>query len=503
VSKWTKELVIQDAKNYASSTDWYTNGKASYTAASKNGWLSEISKNFPKKIKPANYWTRERVLADAKKYKSRSEWAKSSKAAYTVAKRRGWYDTAVTHMELLVQHGKWTKEAVYESSRNFTHISEWQTAHPGAYGKALKMNWLEEIKKNMSPAPRKAKWTKELVLEDAKNYSTRAEWHKARGNAAHVAIKNGWHEEATRHMHRVYSMGELVIYKLLTQMDIGFQPQRRFDEIRSKKPLPYDFFLPEFNLVIEYQGVQHFQESSRKFGEYLSERQARDKLKREGAERLNLNYLAIEKSGAKEIEKVLLFHLAELASKLDLKMDFAKRALTVQEEDSLKWLGTVTKAEALDDAKQYRSYPEWRKNSSLYQIAIKNGWLAECKAHMIPEREARSIAKLKWTKEKAAEVAKKYKSRSEFKKANSSAYTRARINGWLEDICSHMSLKVHPNGYWTKERVISSAKQYMTRTDWMRSCDSAAYNLAREKGWMEEACSHMKWLSTKPNPAVS
>ncbi len=100
--------------------------------------------------------------------------------------------------------------------------------------------------------------------------------------------------------------------------------------------------------------------------------------------------------------------------------------------------------------------------------------------------------------EKIAELAKKYKSRSEFKAENSSAYTRARLNGWLEEVCSHMSLKIHPNEYWTKEKVIASAKQFNTRTAWMRSSDSTAYNLAREKGWMDEACAHMHWISTKP-----
>ena len=117
---------------------------------------------------------------------------------------------------------------------------------------------------------------------------------------------------------------------------------------------------------------------------------------------------------------------------------------------------------------------------------------------MLSEFEARSKGKLVWTKVKVAELAKKYNSRSEFKAANSSAYTRARVNGWLDEICSHMSLKIHPNGYWTKERVLDSANQFKTRTAWMRSSDSAAYNLAREKGWMDEACAHMQWVSTKP-----
>lgn len=41
-------------------------------------------------------------------------------------------------------------------------------------------------------------------------------------------------------------------------------------------------------------------------------------------------------------------------------------------------------------------------------------------------------------KEFLLEIAKKYKTRSEFQEKDSSAYTTARIKGWLNDICSHM-----------------------------------------------------------------
>jgi very-short-patch-repair endonuclease len=268
----------------------------------------------------------------------------------------------------------------------------------------------------------------------------------------------------------------MTLYRLLTQLNIEFKAQKRFKAIKSKKPLPFDFYLPAFNLVIEYQGSQHYSESNRKQNESLVDIQKRDELKRVGAKENKLNYLAIDETLEREIEKVLVTKLKDLSKAGGIKCDFKKRTLTDEELALLKSLGTYTKEQVLADARKYESYPEWRKNSPVFQIAIKNGWLEECKAHMLSEFEVRSKGKLIWTK----------------------AYTRARVNGWLDDICSHMPLKIHPNGYWTKERVLKSAKQFKTRTAWMRSSDSAAYNLAREKGWIDEACAHMPWLSTKP-----
>lgn len=51
--------------------------------------------------------------------------------------------------------------------------------------------------------------------------------------------------------------------------------------------------------------------------------------------------------------------------------------------------------------------------------------------------------KLKWTYDKCKEEALKYSTKIEFKSNCSSAYQVARINNWLNDICSHMILIGH------------------------------------------------------------
>jgi hypothetical protein len=497
-SKWTYEDLQKETKKYKTITEWARLGKGSYMAASKGGWLAELTSHMPRAIKPNGYWTKERVLEDAKRFEARSEWRKQSSSAATMAKRNGWFEEATAHMKLLVEHGKWTKTAVLKEAKKYKTRSEWGRSKDGSYGAALKKGWLDEAAKHMTSPDRTRRWTKESVLADALKYSTRGEWHKASGNAAHIAISKGWIDEATKHMYRTHSFGEMTIHRLLTQLDIPFEAQKRFKTIKSKKPLPFDFYLPNFELVIEYQGSQHYTESNRKHNESLIDIQKRDEIKRVGALENKLNYLAINETHEKEIEVTLIKKLKELSKINLIKWGFKKRPLTDAELALLRSLGTYTKEQVLDDAKKYHAYSEWRKNSPLFQIAIKNGWLEECKEHMLSEFEARSKGKLLWTKEKIHELAKKYNSRSEFKAANSSAYTRARVNGWLDEVCSHMSLKIHPNGYWTKEKVIESAKKFNTRTAWMRSSDSAAYNLAREQGWLEEACTHMSWLSTKP-----
>lgn len=54
------------------------------------------------------------------------------------------------------------------------------------------------------------------------------------------------------------SRGEKEISTYLSKKNINFIPQYTFDECKNKKLLPFDFYLPEYNLCIEYDGEQHY-----------------------------------------------------------------------------------------------------------------------------------------------------------------------------------------------------------------------------------------------------
>ena len=37
-----------------------------------------------------------------------------------------------------------------------------------------------------------------------------------------------------------------------------FESQKRFKDCKDKRQLPFDFYLPSYNVCIEYQGEQHY-----------------------------------------------------------------------------------------------------------------------------------------------------------------------------------------------------------------------------------------------------
>lgn len=54
------------------------------------------------------------------------------------------------------------------------------------------------------------------------------------------------------------SKGELQIENWLKEHNIQFISQKRFKKCRDKLPLPFDFYLPEINTCIEFDGEQHY-----------------------------------------------------------------------------------------------------------------------------------------------------------------------------------------------------------------------------------------------------
>jgi len=51
------------------------------------------------------------------------------------------------------------------------------------------------------------------------------------------------------------SKGERKIKIFLKDNNIKFISQKRFNNCRNKYTLPFDFYLPEYNICIEYNGI--------------------------------------------------------------------------------------------------------------------------------------------------------------------------------------------------------------------------------------------------------
>jgi hypothetical protein len=432
-------------------------------------------------------WTKEAVIEDARKYQSKSAWRKNSRA-YAMATRRGWLEEATAHMTVLWKQ-KWTKEAVLEDALKYTSRREWETKSNGAVSSARRNGWYEEATNHMSMLIKR--WTKESVIADAQKYKTRGEWF-SQSKSYSIARKNNWVEESTAHMISTYSFGELVIYTYLLEHNIEFMHQKKFDDLRHINKLPFDFFLPTFNLLVEYNGIQH-ERGWQGNVKNAKEIKMRDKIKIDYAVINNFNILIIDAISKDEITT----NLAEKIKSIDKSFAPIKRKLTLGELKKLKSLGTITKEHVIASAKQFDTIRDWREqDEGSYNKSLKMGWLDEATSHM-----KRLIVKSNhWTKEKVLESAKQFKTQTAWKKEFGGAWAKAVRNNWMQDACAHMDFKdesiTKKQGHWTKERVIESALKFTTQAEW-RSNEPSALAVAIKKGWLAEATMHM--TASRPN----
>ena len=104
--------------------------------------------------------------------------------------------------------------------------------------------------------------------------------------------------------------GEERIKKFLIGNNIDFIPQHHFDDLRDKTVLRFDFYIPSYNLLIEYDGPQHkrpvdfgggLEEAEKNFEETVKH----DKMKTEYCSRKNIPLLRIPEEDFNNIETIL------------------------------------------------------------------------------------------------------------------------------------------------------------------------------------------------------
>jgi len=92
----------------------------------------------------------------------------------------------------------------------------------------------------------------------------------------------------------IESKGEIIIKQILNDKNIKYESEKRFKNCKYKNLLPFDFYLPNYNICIEFDGIQHFK-SIKYFGgeKRLIEQKIKDKIKNEHCKNNNIHLLRI------------------------------------------------------------------------------------------------------------------------------------------------------------------------------------------------------------------
>lgn len=97
------------------------------------------------------------------------------------------------------------------------------------------------------------------------------------------------------------SSGEKKVREALDELQIQHEPQKRFDDCRDKKPLPFDFYVKDYNLIIEFDGQNHYY----KVFENHESTIKHDKIKNEYCKQKGINLLRIPYWDGDKIKEII------------------------------------------------------------------------------------------------------------------------------------------------------------------------------------------------------
>ena len=115
------------------------------------------------------------------------------------------------------------------------------------------------------------------------------------------------------------SHGEQMAEEMFKKHNINFISQKRFDDCKDKHTLPFDFYLPDYNLVVEIMGEQHERPIDHFGGlEAFDTRIKHDTMKRNYLLLNNINILDIWYYEFNGMEDLILNKIQEIANNTKL-----------------------------------------------------------------------------------------------------------------------------------------------------------------------------------------
>ena len=447
---WTHDSCYKEAKKYNSKVDFKTAVPTAYAKARIKGWLNEYTW-FTSLRKDLGFWTKEQCFEEAKEYKTKTEFMKSSPTAYSKSLKNGWSIdyTWFTNEQINVYKGKVDsiysyffeeQNAVYvgrtlmrrQKDRDREHLYKIDRDAVAKFakecgcpvppmviieenltleeGQEREKFWIEEYKNQGYTILNKAatgkgtsslgmighgKWNYKSCYREAKKYKNAAAFGNGCRGAYSVALVNGWLSEYTWFV--------------------------KLWEPRWDKKTCYQE-------AKKYKTRGEFQKGT---------------------------------PGA--------YNKARIKGWIN-EFDW----LTTRNKYPLGYWGNYDNC--YQEAKKYKSRVEFEKgNNSAYQNARKRGWLD--KYTWFKEKRKNRF----WNRESCFEEAKKYKSATEFAKHAPRAYQLSYENGWNKDYTWFIKL----TNYWTYEACKAEACKYEKRSQF-KAAQPGAYTKSRVNGWLDE-----------------
>lgn len=436
---WTKEKIIEEAKKYSTRSEFANGNRSAYKKAHREGWLNEVCGSMISRSKPKGYWTKEKIFEIAKDYTSKTDFFKSEPIAYQIVRSRGWNDELSLLFE---EQQQFTKEECRMEALKYNCKEDFKNGSPQYFDCAKKHRFLTEICSHMGTCGN-SRYIYVFEFDDQYAYI-----------GLSYSPQNRCRQHLTEKKSTVYKhikeTGCEYNFKVLTNASVEDVVQQEILWRKRYKDKGWILLNKELDELANDGSPKYSYEYCKMIASRYAHRQS-------------------FQCGNSLVYNYALRH--GLLDEICKHMDTGTQIVT-------HW----TKERCQEEAYKYKTRKDFQKECrGAYAAAYRNKWLDDICVHM----ERPTPHNLYWTTERCAEEALKYTTRRDFKEARPGAYNAAKKNGLLDTICSHMPRTNKPAGYWTKTRCLKEAWKYKSMSDFRKHCPSA-FNIAWRNGWLDD-----------------
>ncbi|MCE3255585.1 MAG: hypothetical protein K0R25_1079 [Rickettsiaceae bacterium] len=240
---WTKEKCAGEASKYTTRKEFERGASSACGAARKNKWLDEICSHMKRLQNVKNHWDYETCKKEALKYSTHSEFHKNLGSAYVAASKNGWLNEISEHFKIIgsrkiraiyafefkdryvyvgLSYNIKRRERAHLSNPNcvvYKHFNqncqEYKFLQKTDYldvnqAKIVEQDFIDQYHKDGWKVLNLCKagavggsilmWTKVACAKEALKYKTRSEFKKNSAGAVHAAQINCWMDEICLHM---------------------------------------------------------------------------------------------------------------------------------------------------------------------------------------------------------------------------------------------------------------------------------------------------------------
>ena len=450
------EHCMEEAKKYSTRNEFQEKNAVAYSYTHKNGWMDDcvwFVNGYKIMGKRKTKWTYDTCYKEAQKYKTKVELEKNNGTVYNLAQKNNWMKDYTWFEETRKPNGYWTKERCFEAAKECKTRSEFQKTHKSAYSYANKNGWLKDYTWFEEKCKPNGYWKDyDNCYNEAKKYNTRSEFEKGCGAAYNSARINGWIDDYVwleRKINPYRDGGDNVyayFFNDLNAVYVGrtIDPKGRNIQHNKKENCTVLRFANKNNVSVPEMTILKsgltVNEGKEKEDYY------RKKYEKEGWNVINIAKTGIQSGSVGSLSNGKWNHKScyKEALKYSTLKDFRKNSQSAYNsantngwlkeytwlERQIHKIGYWTFERCLKEAQKYNTRSEFEKgNGSAYTTARKNGWLNNYTWFEEIKKQNGY-----WNNyDNCYNAAKECTKRSEFKKKYYQGWYESLKNGWIND----------------------------------------------------------------------